>query len=332
MKSRFTTLLLITCLFAGLRLQAQDIHFSQFYAMPLLQNPAFTGFFDGNYRVGGIVRSQWRSVTTPYSTLGASGDLNISTGSRGSKDMFGVGMNVTTDRAGDGMFTTNRFDATSAYTKALDRFNRNFLSTGIQLSYTSARIDVTRLTFDENFDDGQTTEDLSYNSSQYADASMGMQYTCLLDKQNNFSIGAAAFHLNEPQQSFFGDYNVRVYRKYVVNASASIATGSKLLWFPKVNYSKQGPNSELNFGAFARYAIPNVKNYGVYFGMLHRWNDAFILVSRFDLKNVAMTFSYDFNYSTLAKVSHGMGGPELSVQYIGSFKHKSNKKVFCPIF
>ena len=36
-----------------------DPHFSQYYIQPMTMNPAFTGAFDGDYRVSGIWRSQY---------------------------------------------------------------------------------------------------------------------------------------------------------------------------------------------------------------------------------------------------------------------------------
>src|ERR1700744_5202325 len=56
---------------------AQDIHFTQFNAAPLIINPAFTGNFDGQYRVAAIYRNQWQSVTVPYVTYGASIDAPL---------------------------------------------------------------------------------------------------------------------------------------------------------------------------------------------------------------------------------------------------------------
>ena len=56
-------------------LRAQDIHFSQYNGSLLNLNPAFTGFFDGDYRVNGIFRSQWQSVPVPYKTVGFAADM-----------------------------------------------------------------------------------------------------------------------------------------------------------------------------------------------------------------------------------------------------------------
>jgi type IX secretion system PorP/SprF family membrane protein len=269
----------------------------------------------------------------PFNTVGGSLDLSLNSGER-SRDMFGVGLNLMSDRAGDSRFTTTRVDVSTAYNKLLDPFEKHYLSAGIQASYTSAYIDYTSLTFDENFENGQTTENMAFTTTRYADASTGLQYTYLADKKNNLTFGAAAFHLNQPRQTFFEDATSVVYRKYVLNASATIGAGDELLFFPKINYSHQGPNNELNFGVFGRYDLAKNSrdNYGMYFGVLHRLKDAVIAVTRFDINDLALTFSYDFNYSKLARVSRGMGGPEVSVQYIGSMRHKPNRKVFCPKF
>ena len=53
-------------------LQAQDPHFSQFFASPLTLNPAFTGKFDGVWRLAANHRDQWPSIPKAYVTTSAS--------------------------------------------------------------------------------------------------------------------------------------------------------------------------------------------------------------------------------------------------------------------
>src|ERR1700760_2898501 len=59
---------LFVLLFSGLRSNAQDIHFSQFFETPLLRNPGLAGIFTGDYRVQGVYRDQWNSFTNAYRT------------------------------------------------------------------------------------------------------------------------------------------------------------------------------------------------------------------------------------------------------------------------
>src|SRR5687767_8035643 len=61
------------CLFVlcGSVLKAQDLHFSQFLEHPSLVNPALTGA-TGHIRASAAFKDQWKKVTVPYRTMGAS--------------------------------------------------------------------------------------------------------------------------------------------------------------------------------------------------------------------------------------------------------------------
>lgn len=61
--------LLIIISFIPLGLQAQDVHYSQFYTDYLRLNPSMAGNFDGTYRVGLNLRNQYGNVPAPYQTL-----------------------------------------------------------------------------------------------------------------------------------------------------------------------------------------------------------------------------------------------------------------------
>src|SRR3979490_1988130 len=58
----------VLLLLARLPAYPQDIHFSQFFAAPLLRNPSLAGIFTGDYRVQGVYRDQWTQVTDAYRT------------------------------------------------------------------------------------------------------------------------------------------------------------------------------------------------------------------------------------------------------------------------
>ena len=72
---------------------ATDPHFSQFYAAPMLLNPAMTGAFSCNYRFTAIFRGQWGSVLRDeavpmFRTPSASVDFRTNKGF-GRGDAFG---------------------------------------------------------------------------------------------------------------------------------------------------------------------------------------------------------------------------------------------------
>ena len=65
------TLLFVAVVLAGcVSLQAQDLHNSLFYMNPLHMNPAFSGAFEGTYRIGGLYRDHGRAAigSAAYST------------------------------------------------------------------------------------------------------------------------------------------------------------------------------------------------------------------------------------------------------------------------
>jgi hypothetical protein len=70
-------LVVIFCTLSVLATKAQDPHFSQFFASPLTLNPAFTGKFDGLWRLAANHRDQWPSIPKAYVTSTASLDFPI---------------------------------------------------------------------------------------------------------------------------------------------------------------------------------------------------------------------------------------------------------------
>jgi hypothetical protein len=75
MKLKFITVILLWIfLHLSFWSKAQSYHFSQFYSTPVLNNPAFTGYTDGQFRVATNFRSQWSQGSTPYVTTALSFD------------------------------------------------------------------------------------------------------------------------------------------------------------------------------------------------------------------------------------------------------------------
>ncbi|MEY2899012.1 MAG: hypothetical protein RL138_1065, partial [Bacteroidota bacterium] len=70
--------LFISLLILNGAVNAQDIHFSQYYLSPLTQNPSLTGSFSELYRFSAIYRNQWYSVSNqPFQTGAISYDVAL---------------------------------------------------------------------------------------------------------------------------------------------------------------------------------------------------------------------------------------------------------------
>ena len=59
------------------QVNAQDIHFSQFFEAPLLRNPALAGLFNGDLRFQMVYRNQWNSITDAYQTGSLNGEYKV---------------------------------------------------------------------------------------------------------------------------------------------------------------------------------------------------------------------------------------------------------------
>ena len=307
--------------------KAQDIHFSQFFTSPLLLNPANTGFFNCDYRFTANYRSQWHSVTVPYNTFAASGDLRLVKGKNG-KDLLGVGTVLSADKAGDSQFSTTQGGIALAYNYNLDRFGIQYFGGGLLLSYNSSTINYSALKF-------STPEPNFFATSlNYVDLSAGLAWHYIPDHENNFSFGGSVYHINNPRKSFFANNLSRLPTKYVLNMDMELRATNRVEFYPKAMFEVQGGNQELVFGSSARAKLGKLSDsrYGMYLGLWYRWNDAAIIFTRFDIDNLSFSFSYDMNVSQLREVSEIKGGPELSVIYIGCIPSFSRKTVYCPRF
>lgn len=336
MKKTFT-LLIITISLTITSGMAQDIHFSQFYNTPILMNPAFTGFFDGNYRFAALYRNQWASVTVPYQTINATAELSIPTGME-QANVFGIGLEMNADKAGDASLSTDQVGISLAYNEALNLDKTSYLGVGLLGGFGTTYFDENKLIFDdEQLISGIQTDNIASDNSLFLDGSAGMAYNYMPDKDKNFTLGAAIYHINQPVETFFDNSTTQIDRKFVFYGGATIPLPNNLSLFPRLMYVAQGKNKEINAGTFVRFSFVNSLDnggvYSLYLGAWYRVNDAAIIVTRFDVGPLSLGFSYDLNVSSLIHASAAQGGPEISIMYTGFYtKDHSKRKLYCPKF
>lgn len=322
-------------------LYAQDIHYSQFWMNPISLNPASTGFYDGDFRIGAYNRSQWYSVTKAYQNNGLWFDIPIAKRSA-QQDIFGYGMTFDFDIAGDSKYSTLQSNAMFSYARALNKKNNHFLMIGISGGIAQRTIDYAALSFDEQYQ-----EDM-YNSTHpisevfptskflFGDCAAGIQWFYQPSESFYYQAGISAFHLNMPKQSLLKDESIRMPIKYNIQLSAGFGINSDMIITPSIFYSQQQPYQEFLIGCMYTYIISrdqrgNSKKFEI--GLDYRWRDALYVVIGADIKNIRFNFSYDFNISKLTPASDAQGGVELSLYYI--FKKKKTfkrKAIPCPIF
>lgn len=333
----------IIILLHGWHLQAQDIHSSQFYAVPSNINPAFTGFFANDYSVAATYKTQWGSVATPYQTVGANAEVSLLKNKR-PNSILGVGINVVHDRAGATNFSTNLLNVNVSYLQVLDVRRRHVLGVGFQNGMALRSFDRSKATFDNQFngydgfdqsidplENGLNTRQIDYNLA------IGGVYSFSPKEYYNVFVSFSAFNLTRPNISFYNGAESRLFMRYAAFAGGQFVLKGTWSMLPSALFQLQGPNKEIVFGSFVRYGWVKNKQEQVAFnfGAWYRYNDAVIPALKLEYKGFNVTFNYDINVSKLTKVSRFSGSGEISVSYTGRlFKErvKPTTPIFCPAF
>ncbi len=335
-------------------IHAQDPHFSQFYANPLLLNPALTGTSDGRFRVSTAYRDQWRSaLDDPFRTYTLSGDVSYPINERTSKypDRFAVGINFFGDRVSTIDFNTTQLSVYGAYHKSLDQRTQQFLSAGFYIGVGQKNLNFENLTFEDQFNaiDGYTLpsgEFLPNNNFGYADMGLGINYSISPTRTTNFYAGVGVFHINTPNISFYKDEftnDPNLVTRNLLDPRISIYTGASfslpIMWSiqPRVLILLQDIHKEYNIGTNFRYQLDNDATQFFHIGPWLRITDhvdkagpeSAILAVGFETGSFLLGLSYDHNLRDLTNRRSGLNSFELSITFTGDFY---NTVDFCPKF
>lgn len=320
---------------------AQDINFSQFYELPLLRNPALAGTYRGDLRITTAYRSQWNSVTVPYKTQALGAELKFGV-SQASNDYLSLGVQVTNDIAGDSRLGKTQILPVLAFHKSLSTQNDAYLSLGFIGGAVQQRFDQSKLKFDDQFVNGAysptnpTHDVFNRTNVTYWDAGVGMKYSSDFGYDNKFYVGAAYFHLSQPKVAFAQSNDIRLNRKFVINAGLSAATGEFDRVILYLDYFTQGGHSQAQGGFLYRHDVLQEDidyNISLSGGAMIRWNDAVIPVVKLDYYNLGIGLTYDVNISKLKQASRSRGGFEVTLSYSNflNIRNSSAEKVRCPV-
>ncbi len=321
---------------------AQDLHFSQFFEAPLLRNPSLAGIFTGDYRIQGVYRDQWNSITNGYRTGSFNGEYKMPVGN--GSDFLTTGAQLLFDKAGTVGLTTTEILPALNYHKSLSDQKTMYLSLGFMGGLVEKSIDRSKVTtssqysggvFNPSIPDGETFPSPNIH---YFDASVGMSFNESFgdDQKNSLFFGAAYHHLNRPKNSFYQDAS-QLDPKYVFSAGVKLNLDDQSYFTIQADHSIQGSFVETIGGVMYSYKLGDDMvnpQYVLNLGAFMRVGDALIPVLKLEMNPLAIAISYDVNISPLKTVSQGQGGVELSISYVGFLdrKNSSKYKMLCPHF
>lgn len=344
------TLAYFFCLFCATHaLKSQDMHFSQFNENPSQLNPALAGS-DG-IRASLNYRTQWKSVSVPYKTYGASYEMRLpplfkkrGNGTRASggatPGRFGVGLSAYKDKMGDGALSLTQANLSLAY--FIPTGEKGAFSIGLITSYNQRRQDISKYVFPNQYGgtgynpDLYSGEDLQGQRYGFLDFAAGLLWTYgdeerrIRDhKHVKARIGASVYHLTQPQQKYLVRGGDKLPMKYVAHGDFHISIqNTNLAIAPAYLFQLQGPRMEILAGGLLKYYTKNDTKYTGYvkrtsysIGAYYRTFDAVIIYGLLEWEEqYAVGISYDVNMSPLAKASGLRGGLELTLRYSAANK------------
>lgn len=339
-------LVLVLAAFSALAVQAQDIHFSQFYMSPLNLNPAMTGVMNCNHRLTANYRNQWASVLkqNAYNTYSASYDQKMPVGRY---DYFGVGGTLWGDKAGASEFATIQGRLSGSYAKKMGGYRRkaHYLVVGADAGVSNRSINAQQLQWPSqnsggSFDGTLPGGVVADPSFLFMDLSAGLLWFSVFDQNNNLYFGAAFNHLNRANVSF-QEQSIPLYSKLTAHFGGEFEVAPRMSMLPGVVSFFQGPSFQVNMGNSFKFLLGNSRRYnqafqlGAWARVSNKLNngklmDAFILSTRFDYEQFTLGFSYDINTSSLSTATNGNGAFEFSLLY--KVCGPERRGVYCPNF
>lgn len=314
---------------------AQDIHFSQINAVPLLINPANTGLFNGYYRASVNYRNQWPAMGAPFVTMLASFDAPIQNQRKKSKNgTLGLGGYFYSDKAGDSRFGKTEINFCLSGIVPINQNNK--VSAGIQLAYVQHGANLSAIQWPNQYDGKKydpsmnAHEGFSNVSFSNLDVGIGMQYEYSnaqslfnVTNQTRITFGAAFIHPTQPLLQYTAVSAEQLYKKLIFNAGiVKDFEDTKLGMQANAIYMLQGPSSQIAGSILLKYKYQQDAKITEYraesnflFGVFYRHNDAIAPAFFIQHKDFEIGLTYDFANMFKLTTTKNYSAIEISLKY-----------------
>lgn len=316
----------------------QDIHFSQYNGSLLNANPAFTGFFDGDHRIGAIYRSQWQTVPVSYSTFSVFGDTKLKF-KKLKSDAIGLGILFNNDNAGYANFTINQFYVSGSYMHKVNKDSTILWSNGLNLGFSSVAFNYSKMTFDNQYDGSNynasysTGENFASNATRYADVTLGSVLKYIMKQRAYIQYGLTYSHINSPKITFQNNTSIKIDSKLYNYLSFQYPMANSLDVVVELLHQHQGKYNEFIPSAMLRLHLNETNQQQVGLGFNYRAKDAFVARLFYQVKTLNVGVGYDVNTSKFMAATNKQGAFEIYLNYI--FKKIvpfAPKSRVCPIY
>jgi len=185
--------------------------FSQHYSSPLTINPANTGNFSGDFRLGGIARNEKEGLPQSTSKAYFFGDTRLLHKVVPENDKFAVGFGGLSEKNAFYGIKNTYLSLSLAYQKALDRDGSQQLGIGFLLNFSHLRIESPSLVMENQLRGLMATGFSTGNPDQngaidinFPDINTGIRYKYTFQDKDVLTAGFSIYHANRPFRTYNG--------------------------------------------------------------------------------------------------------------------------------
>ncbi len=330
---------LVVCsivIFFTSRVNAQDLHYSQFYNSPLNLNPAQVGVFSGDQRFSLSFRDQWRFVPVPWTTFSIAYDFKKYL--TDDKHFLGLGGNLNYDRQGASKMTLTGINLGASYNRSLNA--SNVISGGIMLGYNTRAFNVDNLTWDKQWNgvgfDPNAPSGETFNARRVGllEIATGVNYRWQKSERTKVDVGIGAFHINQPSTTFTSN-NESLPMHLTFSAIGNLMLANQLdIQLSALNQKQEKYNETLVGGLLKFYVNQKRgKETQVHAGVGYRTSGSLIPTFAIQYNEWYASFSYDLDNNQFNKTTaSNRGGPEFHLRYIIKNVRPMKERKNCPIY
>jgi type IX secretion system PorP/SprF family membrane protein len=320
--------------------KAQDVHFSQYFNLPLFTNPAYAGIHQ-NTKVGLIYRNQYQSMPAAYVNYGIVADFYTP------KIHGGVGLKIVKDDEADGIIQNQEAAISYAYQNQINK--KVAFRFGMEASYHINQLNVSKIVVYDMIDPKtglvyqplQSAEtNIPHSSKQFFDVNSG-----LIFYNKDFYTALGVLHLAKPDDGFGKSHSlplaINFQTGYIFRTNQKIKSADDWYFSPNLFFSSQNKMKEIYVNALAglgnAQAGLGLRNSG-------KNRDALIFYLGFSNGTLKAGYSYDLNISST--YFYLRNGHEISIQYMfqkkkhaqggndwgGNETKSKNRRIKCPNF
>ena len=337
---KMKSIALIICAVQAMQVTyGQDPSFSQFFSSPLNINPALTAKISSDWRLIANFRDQWIGPASPYVTGTVSYDSKILQNKIANvpeKDNYaGMGAMLMYDNAMSGVVKSTYASANFSYNLLLAEAGdtKHRLGMGFGAIYGRRFTDFTGIDFEAQFTGTgfnknlPTGETALSNMKPYISISTGLLYSYNTEK-TNMDIGFAAFHLNEPKQTFLGDEKQRLPVRKVAHANFETFLTERVVLSTNAIYQLQLDAKYFSVGGALGYYLGHADETLINAGLWYWSANAVVPYLGLTYKNIQYGLSYDITISKLNQAARKPNTAEFSIILRG--KKAPSAVIPCP--